>query len=156
MGLREEKKLKTRSMILEKSYELFESKGVENVGMRELALNCSLGIGTYYNYFKSKDEVVIDLISDLITKHLSERANSSLLDLIFYLTKKRNIFNSFVSIAMKPDNGAHLKDFKKLLAQVDQGQDVEAAFYKFITISHFNLINNEIDTSHFAKRINFA
>ncbi len=63
-GLREIKKQRTREMILKNSMELFTQKGVDEVGMRELAQVCGLGIGTYYNYFKSKEDVIFSLFRE--------------------------------------------------------------------------------------------
>ena len=70
MGLRERKKRFTREMILSNSMNLFAQKGVREVGMRELAKVCGLGIGTYYNYFRSKDEVVLSLFFKLLSSSL--------------------------------------------------------------------------------------
>ncbi|EQC47304.1 TetR/AcrR family transcriptional regulator [Bacteriovorax sp. Seq25_V] len=160
MGLREEKKKKTREMILEKSYELFTDKGVSNVGMRELAQKCNLGIGTYYNYFKSKDEVVISLLVDklnlaLDALNIKRVLNSDqLLSVFKQLNNSRSIFESFIPIAMNIENSPHLKGLKTVIKEhFFEGKDLQG-FYLFITAAHYFLENeNEIDRVHFIKSI---
>lgn len=72
-GLREIKKQRTREMILKNSMELFTQKGVDEVGMRELAQVCGLGIGTYYNYFKSKEDVIFSLFRENLNAAITQR-----------------------------------------------------------------------------------
>lgn len=153
MGLREEKKLRTRTMILSKSMYLFMEKGVDNVGMRELASNCDLGIGTYYNYFQSKDEVVISLIEELIEdfkKPLSAEAN--LFDLVKFLSTSRNLLCSFFPIALKIENFPYLKGIRELLTGFSSNPDHNITFYQFINLGHFLLSNNELDARAFYSK----
>lgn len=72
-GLREIKKQRTREMILKNSMELFTQKGVDEVGMRELAQVCGLGIGTYYNYFKSKEDVIFSLFRENLNTAITNK-----------------------------------------------------------------------------------
>lgn len=156
MGLREEKKQKTRNMILSKSMHLFLEKGVDNVGMRELAQNCDLGIGTYYNYFQSKDEVVISLIEELMSKFKNEQVSSldlDLFELVKYLGHSRNLLAAFLPIALKIENTPHLKGVRKLLPGLSTAKHDQELFYQFINLSHFLLSNNELDTKVFYSKI---
>lgn len=155
MGVREDKKLRTRNMILEKSSSLFIEKGVDNVGMRELALNCELGIGTYYNYFQSKDEVVISLIENLIENFLKHSGveNLKTQHLITYLKESKNLFVAFLPIAMRVENEIHLKNIRKLLLKFLDTQNIFDPFYAFLSLGHFSLSNNDLDTKLFYTKL---
>ncbi len=160
MGLREEKKKKTREMILEKSYQLFTDKGVSNVGMRELAQICNLGIGTYYNYFKSKDEVVISLLVDKLILSMKQLGIESvtnaeqLLSVYRKLNESRSIFESFIPISMNIENAIHLKEIKSLIKnKFFAGKELQG-FYLFVSTAHFYLGNDsDIDRLQFIKSI---
>lgn len=155
MGLREEKKLKTKNMILSKSMHLFLEKGVDNVGMRELAQNCDLGIGTYYNYFQSKDEVVISLIEGLIKQFKEQNSSDhpTLLDLSKFLSESRNLLSAFIPIALRTENVDHVKNIKKSLVFFKPDADFDELFYGFINLSHFLLISNELDSKVFFSKM---
>ncbi|EQC51713.1 transcriptional regulator, TetR family [Bacteriovorax sp. DB6_IX] len=117
MGLREKKKQQTREMILNNSMELFTRKGVDEVGMRELAQVCGLGIGTYYNYFKSKEEVIFSLFADILREALRRRPFDVTMDaspgdtladnyqaLLGILSEHKNILDEFLVVVQSPKN----------------------------------------------------
>ncbi len=47
-----------RGMLLDEAKRQIEREGYENVTIRSIAKGCSLGLGTFYNYFKSKDMLI--------------------------------------------------------------------------------------------------
>lgn len=64
--LRERKKTKTRETILRTAKRLFISKGYMNTSMSDIALDCEVGVGTLYNYYKSKSILLQEIFrSDL-------------------------------------------------------------------------------------------
>lgn len=54
----------TRGIILKAAQEEIEEKGLERVNVRSIAQRAGLGLGTFYNYFKSRR----DLISYFLTQ----------------------------------------------------------------------------------------
>jgi AcrR family transcriptional regulator len=119
MGLREKKKQQTREMILNNSMELFTRKGVDEVGMRELAQVCGLGIGTYYNYFKSKEEVIFSLFADILREALvrkpfdvsaaaapGDTLAANYMSLLEVLGEHKNIMDEFLVVVQSPKNYA--------------------------------------------------
>ena len=50
-----------RKAMIEKGFSLFAEKGIESVGMQEVANACGLGIATLYRYYKSKMALVLDI-----------------------------------------------------------------------------------------------
>ncbi len=59
-GRREKKKKIAREKILKAALDIFEHKGFEKASISEIAEQADLGVGTVYNYFKSKDEIFIE------------------------------------------------------------------------------------------------
>lgn len=57
-----------RRELLEKCFELFVQKGLENTSLNELAVYCKMHKVTFYNYLNSKDEIVIDSAKQYMEK----------------------------------------------------------------------------------------
>lgn len=47
-----------RGLLLAEAQKQIEENGYENVTIRSIAKGCSIGLGTFYNYFKSKDMLI--------------------------------------------------------------------------------------------------
>lgn len=61
-GSREERK----RLILENSLKVFIKNGLENTGMRELAAENSMNVSTIYDYFKSKEVIVLECVKSYL------------------------------------------------------------------------------------------
>lgn len=59
---KEKRRDKRKEEILQASEELFLEKGISSTKMTDIAKACELGKGTLYFYFKSKDEVIWQLL----------------------------------------------------------------------------------------------
>jgi len=59
MGIREENRKYYRDKILLTAREVFTSQGYENTTIEQIAKKAEIGLGTAYNYFKSKEELFI-------------------------------------------------------------------------------------------------
>ena len=62
MGRRERKKLQSRKMILEAAISEFSKKGYKETSVADIMAAADLGIGTFYNYFSSKEELLFSLL----------------------------------------------------------------------------------------------
>ena len=60
-GLRERKKRRTRVLIAETAARLFAERGYENVSMTDVARAAEVAEQTVYNYFRTKERLVLDL-----------------------------------------------------------------------------------------------
>jgi AcrR family transcriptional regulator len=66
------KKEKTKEKVKQASLEMFRSKGYAHATVQEIMSLANLGYGTFYQYYKSKKEVLMEegmQILDAITKH---------------------------------------------------------------------------------------
>ncbi len=61
MKLRELKKERTRTAILDAARKLFFSRGFGNTTIEEIATTAEVAVGTVYNYFDSKNAIILGL-----------------------------------------------------------------------------------------------
>jgi AcrR family transcriptional regulator len=66
--LTEEEQLRRRREIFEASVHLFLEKGFHETSMREIAIAAGVGKSTLYDYFKSKDEILVSHFEGEIQK----------------------------------------------------------------------------------------
>ena len=104
MGRRERKKLQSRRTILEAAVSEFSKKGYKDTSVADIMSTADLGIGTFYNYFNSKEDLLFSLLgrlSEMIRMALAEaraaeRTSLELLELGAHVTAKFLDENRFV------------------------------------------------------------
>lgn len=64
-----------RETIVQEGRKLLSNKEYKELNVREIAKNCNIALGTFYNYFSTKDELILEIvredwrkISDLIER----------------------------------------------------------------------------------------
>ena len=57
-----------RKELLDKCFELFVRKGLENTSLNELAAYCNMHKATFYSYLNSKDEIVVESAKQYMEK----------------------------------------------------------------------------------------
>jgi AcrR family transcriptional regulator len=62
----ERKKRRTRAQLLEAAYSLMSTKGVDSTAIAEITELADTGFGTFYNYFKTKDDIAIQVLDCVI------------------------------------------------------------------------------------------
>lgn len=55
----------SKEKILKESRDLVASEGLDALSIRKLAKKCDLAVGTIYNYFSSKDDLMISTIESV-------------------------------------------------------------------------------------------
>lgn len=50
--------------IRQKTFELFSEKGYEQVDIKLIAKECGMAVGTFYNYYRSKKELFMDILEE--------------------------------------------------------------------------------------------
>lgn len=65
MGRRERKKLQSRKAIVDAAVAEFTAKGFRETSVADIMNAADLGIGTFYNYFQSKEEILMFLLMSL-------------------------------------------------------------------------------------------
>jgi len=63
-GLREKKKSARKDRIFSAAVDLFNKQGFSNTSMQDIAEKASLAVGTLYNYFPSKNDLLLDIMQE--------------------------------------------------------------------------------------------
>ncbi len=117
MNLRERKKRNTLDGIVLSARKLFVEKGYRATTMGEIAESSDVAVGTLYNYFKSKSEIVITIVSQdssgllqpyttaeldaLEVEELLWQFTSKLLD--FFASYPRKLLNELITVFWETD-----------------------------------------------------
>ena len=64
-NLRTQKKLQFKNTILNAAAQEFKERGFLNTSISNIMQTAGLGVGTFYNYFNSKEEVLMNLVKNL-------------------------------------------------------------------------------------------
>ena len=67
-GRRERAKATSRARIIEAGIRLFGDRGIEAVTVQEIAEAADVGKGTIYNYFRTKEDIVVAFMADVERK----------------------------------------------------------------------------------------
>ncbi|WP_005031421.1 TetR/AcrR family transcriptional regulator [Holophaga foetida] len=60
------RRLQTRKRLLKAAYEVMSTQGVDGATIQEVTERADIGFGTFYSYFKSKDELAAQVLDCLI------------------------------------------------------------------------------------------
>ena len=66
--LRDVKKMQNRQAILEAAAHEFKTRGFANTAVADIMGAANLGVGTFYNYFASKEEVLMAIVRNLFAQ----------------------------------------------------------------------------------------
>lgn len=75
MGRRERKKLQSKQTILAAAVKQFMAKGVKETSIADIMGEAELGVGTFYNYFESKEALLLCLLDQIVedTRRLADQ-----------------------------------------------------------------------------------
>ena len=68
ISLRERKKRMSRQKILKTAAALFKKHSFSETSIADIMNSANLGVGTFYNYFDSKEELLLALLKDIAQK----------------------------------------------------------------------------------------
>lgn len=134
--LTEEEQSRRQKEIFDASVHLFLEKGFNETSMREIAEAASVGKSTLYNYFSTKDDILIFYFRDEIEK-ISQRAKEIAQQDLSLTEKLRNIMqmhlvylidhsNIFLKLTMElqrlsPDSQQKIQDYRHSYQDLLQG-----------------------------------
>ncbi len=70
------KGMATRAAILEAAHQVFKDTGYYGSSISEISRRCGVSMGTYYHYFKNKEQVFLELNNQIVARFM-ERAEAS-------------------------------------------------------------------------------
>ena len=98
LSRRERERLQHKREIMDAALRLFSERGYHNVSMEEIAKEAEFGVGTLYNFFKSKEELYKSLVKEVADRFHSaltsaiEEEGGEIEKLRNYLRIKGNLF----------------------------------------------------------------
>ncbi|WP_343187249.1 TetR/AcrR family transcriptional regulator [Anoxynatronum sibiricum] len=97
----------TRNRVYKTALELMEIKGLNNTSIEEISKKAGVSVGTFYNYFKSKDDILVDIyrkaddyFQEVVEKELIENGSDAFGQLLIFFryyakyTKDRGLDNA--------------------------------------------------------------
>lgn len=68
----ERRRRRNKQALIEAAYAVISSKGIDAATIQEIAGEADVGLGTIYNYFDSKDELVVAMMNQVMD-HMAQR-----------------------------------------------------------------------------------
>jgi AcrR family transcriptional regulator len=106
---REIKKEATRQRIIEAGVRVFTERGIEAATVDEIAAAADVGKGTIYNYFETKEDIVVAFMVDIEKKiqheamrlsRSSRSLNQVLTEFVLYHWRSKEPYHGFVRVFM--------------------------------------------------------
>lgn len=87
MTKRQEQALKTKDKILKEAAKMVAENGVDNLNVDVLTERCGVAKGTFYTYFKHKEDVVFEICRDLfaqIEERMQQMTDKNIIEKLSY------------------------------------------------------------------------
>lgn len=98
-----------KQLILSKAEEILYNEGYQKLSMRNISKACDIALGTIYNYYPTKKELIVDMMTGYWHEYFFKVQSIANLDCSFYekLYEVFNILNTFIknfkAIWLKPE-----------------------------------------------------
>ncbi|MFQ3545009.1 TetR/AcrR family transcriptional regulator [Halobacillus rhizosphaerae] len=121
LNRRKEKKQETRDAIVSVAKRLFFEQGYEETTTGEIAKQADIGVGTLFNYFKTKADLLVEVFSEDFVEELDDLETSlteadlqfAASDLVYqYIEQRIKRYKVFTKKMMKDMIGVSLSAFK--------------------------------------------
>ncbi|MBP3238846.1 MAG: TetR/AcrR family transcriptional regulator [Lachnospiraceae bacterium] len=154
----EENKRQKRTSLLMQSYNLFMSKGIPNVSIAEIAEKAGVGKGTFYSYFRDKEDLIDQLIArkaeGLLVHALEDLKSHEAMGMPLSVEDKLIIITDDLITELSKDpklvkflnRNLHLGFYKKAFERNDfiGNFDIAAMYKELINADHFEWRNPEL------------
>jgi AcrR family transcriptional regulator len=107
--------MNTRGKILDKALEMFNERGIEYVGLRELAAILDMRVGNITYYFPTKDDLIYELSQELAQKNSEVIITAENLTMIAFLDMMKKVFLNHVQFKCLLLSFVHLMQQNKLI-----------------------------------------
>src|SRR5215213_2564165 len=109
-------KMNTRQKIVDQSLKLFNERGIEYVGLRELAAILDIRVGNISYYFPTKDDLVYELSKELSKSNATLLRETESLTMIGFLETLHKVFLNHIKFRCLLLSVVHLMQQNKHLA----------------------------------------
>ncbi len=97
-NLREMKKIKRKTLILQEFGKLIGKKGLNNFTMKDIADNLEISLRTLYNYYENKNDLVADYLCGLLIDILEKVEDKSLPSSANFVQDVNALLSSFFNL----------------------------------------------------------
>ena len=139
-GFTEKERVEIRQRLLDSGYELSAEIGIKKMTIATIAKNSEVAVGTFYNFFASKEEYVVAMIRDTEVKYEKEMASHFSKDGTIALKKFLGVFrenfkpeNNFL-LRIKLDDWVWLKSHISDSAYLNTANDLKKYEFMFAKI----------------------
>lgn len=141
------KKIDKFDLLLNSALDIFAEKGYHQTKIKDITDNASLGAGTFYLYFKNKEELIIELFKRYLDNHISisqkihdsnKNAYSKLEEYInanvLFMYENKDFFQIFIEHIFGNESSNPIKTLKKY---VDKFYELTENIIQQGQIEHF-------------------
>ena len=139
-GFSDKERMEIRQRLLNSGYELSTEVGIKKMTIAMIAKNTGVAVGTFYNFFASKEEYVVAMIRDTEVKYEKEMASHFSKDGTIALKKFLGVFrenfkpeNNFL-LRIKLDDWVWLKSHISDSAYLNTANDLKKYEFMFAKI----------------------
>ena len=139
-GFSDKERVEIRQRLLNSGYELSTEVGIKKMTIAMIAKNSEVAVGTFYNFFASKEEYVVAMIRDTEVKYEKEMASHFSKDGTIALKKFLEVFrenfkpeNNFL-LRIKLDDWVWLKSHISDSAYLNTANDLKKYEFMFAKI----------------------
>lgn len=141
---------KTKSKIYSTSIELFKRKGFENVTIQDIAKEANVSVGSFYNYYKSKNDILNEnyIAADEVFRKFAgdgvegNSAKEKIIKyMLFYIDFVINQPFDFIKILYNNDNKLFIKDgraMQTLLNPIIEEGFISGEITVFMNVNEIN------------------
>ncbi|MCF8146817.1 MAG: TetR/AcrR family transcriptional regulator [Deltaproteobacteria bacterium] len=131
----------TRAAILDAAHEVFKSTGYYGSSISEITRRCGFSMGTFYNYFKNKEQVFLALNDEIVSRFRKRIEASPPTDLKFEERLRRVVR---LLLDHTRDNFA----FHRILGESELIDGVTIAYYDAITQYYRDFFHREAQSGN--------
>ena len=139
-GFSDKERVEIRQRLLNSGYELSTEVGIKKMTIAMIAKNSEVAVGTFYNFFASKEEYAVAMIRDTEVKYEKEMASHFSKDGTIALKKFLEVFrenfkpeNNFL-LRIKLDDWVWLKSHISDSAYLNMANDLKKYEFMFTKI----------------------
>lgn len=111
------KKINTREVIIAKALEMFNERGIEYVGLRELANTLGIRVSNITYYFPTKDDLVNELTLELNQANSALLAEGKELTMQSFLETMQGVFRNQIRFRSIILSIVHLMEHNKVISE---------------------------------------
>lgn len=131
----------SRESILKESRDLVSKEGLKALSIRKLAKNCGVAVGTIYNYFTSKDDLLISTIESVWEDiFMIDDLKGDSIDFVKYL---EDIFNHLSYGIKKYPNFFTIYSLSFKAQSVDKAKNSMARYIENISQNMTKILDND-------------